>query len=72
MSRITRSDRRTIIGIARLSSWVSCMESMEVEVMASSLVAQATKPGFAHTAVDPCFLFKHVFEDVDKILVSVI
>jgi hypothetical protein len=48
------------------------MESTEVEVMASSLVAQATKPGFAHTAVDPCLRFKHVCEGVDGMLVSVI
>ena len=55
MSQITRSGRRSIIGIARLNSWVSCMENMEVAVMVSNPVARATKLGFAHMAVDPLF-----------------
>jgi hypothetical protein len=72
MSRITRSDPRIIIGIARLNSWVSCMESTEAEAMAFSPVAQATKPGFAHTAVDPFFLLRLDHQGVDEILISVI
>jgi hypothetical protein len=55
MSRIIRSDRRTIIGIARQNLWVFCMETMEDAVMVSSQVAQATKPGSAHMAVGTIF-----------------
>jgi hypothetical protein len=51
MSPIIRSDRRSIIGIARQNLWVFCMETMEAAVMVSSQVAQATKLGSAHMAV---------------------
>lgn len=55
MSRIIRSDRRTITGIARQNLWVFCMETMEAAAMVSSQVAQATKLGSAHMAVGPLF-----------------
>ncbi len=51
MSRIIRSDRRTIIEIAQQNLWVFCMETTEAAVMVSSQVAQATKLGSAHMAV---------------------
>jgi hypothetical protein len=72
MSQITRSDPRFITGIARPNSWVSCMGSTEAEAMASSPGARATKPGFAHTAVDPFFLSRLDRQGVDGILISVI
>ena len=63
MSPITRSGRHTIIGIARLNSWVCCMENTEAAVMASSPVARVMKLGFAHMAVDPV-LFETFFVGV--------